>query len=409
MTLKVLQINTSDVVGSRFNNFDIRHLLAAEGVESAHLVWNKLSNSPDSRRFFDLPGARLANKVIGRLESMLSIHSRLQWQAYALALSNAYRTADIVHFHIIHDGYFSLDALRFLTRGKPSVWTWHDPWPMTGHCIYSLECERWQKGCGQCPSLDLPFAMRKDRTAEQFAWKKRVVAESRAQIVVASSHMRDMAARSPIAAGQSIEVIPFGIDLKRFHPVDPQPAQARLGVLPGRLVIGVRAFADSPYKGFEYVVEALRRLPNMGVPLTILTTHGKGHLNEFIGRHQVIDLGWVNDDATMMDSFAATDIFLMPSTAEAFGMMAIEALAFAKPIIVFEGTALPEVAGAPDVAIATPMRDAASLAEAIERLVRSPDERQRRGAAGRRWAETHYSDGDFARKMAALYRKVAQR
>ncbi|WP_248313035.1 glycosyltransferase [Bosea sp. F3-2] len=395
-------------MGSRFNNFDIRHLLAAEGIESTHLVWSKLSDSPDSRLFFEVPGARLANRVISRIESRLSIHSRLQWQAYALALSGAYREADLVHFHIIHDGYFSLDALPWLTRGKPSVWTWHDPWPMTGHCIYSLECERWREGCGQCPSLDLPFTMRKDRTAEQFAWKKRIVAKSRAQIVVASRYMRDMAAQSPIAAGQNIEVIPFGIDLTRFRPVDPQPARSRLGVLPGRLVLGVRAFADSPFKGFEYVVEALRQLPDTGIPLTILTTHGKGHLNEFIGRHQIIDLGWVNDGELMMDAFAATDIFLMPSTAEAFGMMAIEALAFAKPIIVFEGTSLPEVAGAPDVAVATPMRDVAALAAAIERLVQSPDERQRRGAAGRRWVEAHYSDIDFARRMSALYRKVVQ-
>lgn len=372
-------------------------------------MWNKLSDSPDSRLFFDVPGARLANNVIQRIESKLSIHSRLQWQSYALALTKAFREADLVHYHIIHDGYFSLDALPWLTRNKPSVWTWHDPWPMTGHCIYSLGCERWKTGCGHCPSLNLPFTMRKDRTAEQFAWKKRIVAKSRAQIVVASSHMRDMAALSPIAAGKSIEVIPFGIDLTRFRPVDPQPARARLGVLPGRLVIGVRAFANSPFKGFEYVAEALRQLPDLGVPLTVLTTHGKGHLNEFIGRHQIIDLGWVNDGALMMDTFAATDIFIMPSTAEAFGMMAIEALAFAKPIIVFDGTSLPEVAGAPDIAVATPMHDAASLAEAIERLVRSPDERQRRGAAGRLWVETNYSDVDFARRMSSLYRKVAQR
>jgi glycosyltransferase involved in cell wall biosynthesis len=350
----------------------------------------------------------LANKVIKRVESWLSIHSRLQWQAYALALSKAYREADLVHYHIIHDSFFSLDALPWLTHGKPSVWTWHDPWLMTGHCIYPLECERWLVGCGQCPSLNLPFPMRKDRTAEQFAWKKRIVAKSDAQIVVASRHMHDMAARSPIAAGRHIEIIPFGIDLKRFRPVDPEPARSRLGVLPGRLVLGLRAFADNPFKGLDFAVEALRQLPETDVPLTILTTQGKGHLNEFIGRHQIIDLGWVNDDATIMDTFAATDVFLMPSTAEAFGMMAIEALAFAKPIIVFEGTALPEVAGAPDIAVAIPMHDAAALAAAIERLVRSPEERQRRGAAGRRWIEERYSDVDFAHRMAALYRKVVQ-
>lgn len=407
--MRVLQINSSDVVGGRFNGFDIRDRLRDEGIESKHLVWTKLSSDPTSKAFLDWPGSRILNRAVGRAERQLSIHSRLQIQSFAVPLEREFREADVVHYHIVHDGFFSLDALPFLTRLKPSVWTWHDPWMMTGHCIYPLTCERWLKGCGSCPFLDLPFPMKVDKTQQQFDWKRRLVRKCDAEIVVASQYMRDLASRSPIAEGKRIHVIPFGIDLDRFNLDDNEGARRRIGVLPGRIVIGCRAFSNSPFKGFEHFREALRMLGKLGVPLAILTTHDKGQLDEFIGTHQVIDLGWVNDERLMVDAFMATDLFVMPSTAEAFGMMAIEAMACGKPIIVFDGTSLPEVTDAPRIGVVVPAGDTSSLTEAMRRLIESPDERHRRGAAGRIFAEDRYSDRLFSSRLAALYRDVAKR
>ena len=96
-------------------------------------------------------------------------------QSYSLPLHRAFREADIVHYHIVHDGYFGLDALPLLSRMKPSIWIWHDPWPMTGHCIYPASCERWKTGCGSCPMPNFPFAMRHDRTGQAFRWKQRLL------------------------------------------------------------------------------------------------------------------------------------------------------------------------------------------------------------------------------------------
>jgi len=81
--MKVLQINSSDVIGSRFNNFDIWHLLEAEGIQSRHLVWNELSDSASSSLFFDVPVRRKAANLAGRLETRLSVQSRLQYQSFS--------------------------------------------------------------------------------------------------------------------------------------------------------------------------------------------------------------------------------------------------------------------------------------------------------------------------------------
>jgi glycosyltransferase involved in cell wall biosynthesis len=405
--MKVLQINSSDVIGRRFNNFDIRHLLEAEGIESRHLVWNRLSDSPSSGLFFDVPGSRRATSLAGRLEASLSIHSRLQYQSFSLPLHQAFRDADLVHYHILHDGYFGLGALPWLSRLKPSVWTWHDPWPMTGHCIYPMSCRRWQIGCGKCPMLDLPFAMRQDKTAEAFRWKQKLIGRMDVNLIVASKHMRKMVELSPIGQNKPTHVIPFGIDLNRFSPRDPSASRARLGILPGRIVIGARVFPESPFKGFEFFVEALRRLGADVPPLAVVTTHGIGHLNEFIGRHQIIDLGWTNDEDLILDTYLAADFFVMPSTAEAFGMMAIEAMACGKPIIVFDGTSLPEITRAPDVGLAVPAANVDALAAAMRELAGSETQRHARGAAGRVVAEAHFDNRLFARRLGSLYQSIA--
>ena len=404
--MKVVQINSSDLIGSRFNGFDVRDLLSVEGIDSHHLVWNKLSDSGSSTLFFDLPGSRHFVKALGRLERVMSMHSRLQVNSFGLPFHRAFRDADVAHYHIIHDGYFGLGALPMLSRLKPTIWTWHDPWPLTGHCIYPLACKRWETGCGECPRLDLPFSMRRDRTAQNFQWKQRLFRKMDVDIVVASDHMRRMVEVSPIGAEKRVHLIPFGIDLKKFKPGESDAARSRLGVLPKRVVIGLRAFAGSPFKGFEYVVEALRQLGRLAIPITLLTTHDRGQLNEFIGTHQVIDLGWTNDERVILDTFKAADFFLMPSTAEAFGMMAIEAMACGKPVIVFEGTSLPDVTHAPDVGVSVPMGNVDALVDTMKRLIENVDEREYRGAAGRRVAEAYYGDELFAKRLANLYRSV---
>ena len=235
MSIKVIQINSGDLIGRRFNGFDLRPHLSDHGVTSKQLVyWNKQTDADFVSQAFSSPGHRYVTRAFTLFEKQLSLHARVQPHSWSLPYHREVREADIAHLHIIHDGYFSISALPFLARRKPTVWTWHDPWAMTGHCIYPLECDRWLNGCGSCPDLSLPFPMRKDKTAEQFEWKKKVYSETKAEIVVASTWMRDMALRSPLAEGFNINVIPFGLDLDNYKPRDRSEARLRLGVYPDR-------------------------------------------------------------------------------------------------------------------------------------------------------------------------------
>ncbi|SIR14598.1 Glycosyltransferase involved in cell wall bisynthesis [Rhizobium sp. RU33A] len=405
MAIDVLQINSGDLIGRRFNGYDLHPHLLSRGIRSSQLVyWNKQSDADFVSKAFDYPGNRYVTRGFMKLEQKLSMHARLQPHSWALPLHKRFRDADLTHLHIIHDGWLSLSALPYLARRKPTVWTWHDPWPMTGHCIYPLSCTRWTQGCGSCPDLTLPFAMLEDKTAEQYAWKKKIYSKMKAEIIVASEWMRAMVSKSPIAEGLKVNVIPFGLDLDRYKPADRQSARERLGIFPGRPVVFLRS-SSTPYKGLAEFVKAVERLaPDL--QLCIISLQEIGHFDKFIGKHQIIEFGWSNDEDLLLDAYAACDFFAMPSRAEAFGLMAIEAMACGRPVLSFDGTSLPGITFAPDAGLSVPMGDIQALARAIEWLARNPEDCERRGSLSRSLAEKHYDIREQARLTADLYERV---
>src|SRR5262249_47419662 len=150
---------------------------------------------------------------------------------------------------------------------------------------------------------------------------------------------------------------------------------------------------------------ALERLDTR-VPLCILTTRDKGRVNRFIAKHRIVELVCVNDDEVMLDSYKAADVLVMPSTAEAFGMMAIEAMACARPVIVFDGTSPPGTTLAPQMAYwcrpATLLRSLRRSSDWCE-TPRTAEE----GAAGRKLAAQNYDVVCFTTRWADIRRSVA--
>ncbi|CAO3990491.1 glycosyltransferase family 4 protein [Achromobacter mucicolens] len=377
--------------------------LEALGVSSKHFVWEQ---DRQEEGVVSLHGKllRKVNRLTRGVEKVLSLQSQLYSNGMHMRRMEAFREADLVHYHIIHSGFLSMQSLPAMTAEKPSLWTLHDPWAMTGHCIHPFSCQRWKTGCGQCPDLKTDFAIQRDTTALNFRLKRMAYRRSNFEILVASSWMENMVRQSPLMDDVPVHKVPFGLDLDFFKPGDQAAAKARLGIEPHRLVLCFRSVVND-FKGLQYVIEALDRLQTQ-VPICLLTLNDKGRIEKFKDRFQVVELGWTNDDSVMQDVYSATDLFLMPSLADSFGLMAVEAMACGKPTICFEGTALPEVVFTPEAGLAVPSRDSAALAAAMERLIGDPQERLARGARSRQLAEQHYDIRLQAERMVDVYERV---
>lgn len=405
--MKILQVTHTDLVGKRFNGYELSRHLRSVGHDSRNCVWRKESRDPGTWELWPTRYKTLLNTLWKSFERRTSVQALLHPAAFALAADRRFRWADVVHYHLIHTGFFSLAALPLLSRIRPAIWTLHDPWPLTGHCVHPGGCERWTAGCGNCPDLDTQWAVKRDRTALNWRAKKFLYRASKLDVVVSSRWMRDLVSRSPLMEGLRVHHIPLGVDLNVFRPLDTEECRRRLGVFPGSQVISFRA-SPSEFKGLDIITQCLRRLDS-NRPLCLITFNDRGLLDEFRGRYQIIDLGWVDDDELAATAYNASDVFLMPSQAEAFGLMAVEAMACGRPVVVCDGTSLPDTVFAPRGGIAVPRGDSDALLAVLKFLLGDDEVRRNLGQSALELAIRHYDFRDHAARLLGFYREISER
>lgn len=407
--MNILHVNNMDLVGGRFNGHDMQRMLNKIGHTANQMVMERIGEDSHTVLLSSYNGDQYLRRRIMQCEKELSLHGMLYPYFFRLMDDSLFKGADLIHLHLLHNYFGSLAVLPELSRRKPSVLTIHDPWIFTGHCIYPLDCERWKTGCGECEFLNLNFPMDEDRTALQWQLKKSCFSKADLDFVVASPYMMELAKESPIIRYmERVHLIPFGIDIQCFSPTrGKNKARQRFGIPKENFVLCFRA-DPSAYKGFESIKKLLDRLDRKQ-SVTLLAVGNQGMLTKYSGQFQVVDCGWITDDDLMADAYCACDIFLMPSVAEAFGLMAIEAMAVGRPVICFEGTSLPSVTHAPECGIAVPKGDVNGLLAAVQRLRDNPEEAQKRGRLGREIAEREYRFEDYVQRHIELYQEILRR
>ena len=205
-------------------------------------------------------------------------------------------------------------------------------------------------------------------------------------------------------------VIPLGIDLSKFTPTAEVKAAAaavreRLG---GPLVLGVGRLIY--YKGFEYLVEAMREVPGTLVLVGEGPLRGeleaKARALGLVGR---VHFAGAATEAELAAYLHACDAFVLSSVArsEAFGMVQLEALACGKPVV---NTALdsgvPFASRHGESGLTVPPRDAPALAAALRALFAEPARARAYGEAGRRRVEREFTHEVMAARTLALYEEV---
>jgi len=152
----------------------------------------------------------------------------------------------------MHNLDFDYNLLPFLSGMKPVIWTLHDPWLFSGHCIHSFNCEKWKEACGDCPYPDVPFPQEFDHSALDFEAKRIAIQNSQVTFVAASDWMLEKAKCSPVTAKKKVIKIPFGINQELFKRKNNADIRRKSGIPEDAFVLFFRADRN-PYKGLEMV------------------------------------------------------------------------------------------------------------------------------------------------------------
>jgi glycosyltransferase involved in cell wall biosynthesis len=163
----------------------------------------------------------------------------------------------------------------------------------------------------------------------------------------------------------------------------------------------------TPDKGYDLLLEAAPAIWAREPRAHIVLAGTPGQARELpraLADSRVRDLGPL-DDQEREDAYAACDVFVLPSQAEAFGLVVQEAWAYARPVVVSDIPTLRErVADAGGGLLSR--RDPDAFADAICRLLGDERLRRQMGAAGAAVAAAN-SWSDAARRTAAIYADAA--
>lgn len=214
---------------------------------------------------------------------------------------------------------------------------------------------------------------------------ERRLALRRARVWAVSRFTADLMIAAQGLRAERVQVIPNALD-----PLWPLPASPRPG---GKHLLAVaRLDPSDAYKGIDLTLAALARLADPP-PLVVVGDGADRARLEALAQTPVTFTGAV-DDATLQRLYADASAFVLPSTGEGFGLVYLEAMAHALPVIGARAGGTPEVVaeGVTGVLIAPGDRDA--LAHAITTIDPAM------GQAGRARAERDFLYPRYAADIA---------
>ncbi len=238
---------------------------------------------------------------------------------------------------------------------------------------------------------------------------RRCATRTDALVAVSAAVQRCLADQAQVPP-TSVQVIPNGIDTRRFRPDAAQRARMReaLAIADGEIVIGVIARLV-PLKGHRDLLDAVElAVRDTDVPLRLLII-GDGPERAALEAHAaqvglddvVTFLGERRDTDALL---AAMDIYALASLSEGMNLTLLEATAAGLPVVATTVGGNPEIVQDGATGLLVPASDATSFARALTALAHDAEARTRFGVAARARALHSFDERTMFAGYLSAYR-----
>ena len=259
---------------------------------------------------------------------------------------------DIIHLHNIHGYYLHYPTLmKYLAyeyKGK-IIWTFHDLWPITGHCAYysAVNCDKWMTGCNHCPNKKrYPVSLGLDGSRKNYEIKQKLFTSlSNLTITVPSEWMASQV-RQSFMGKYPVEVIHNGIDTAVFDhnkliadlDIESNKCADETAWSDKKILLSVASIWDER-KGLKDLVALSDKLSDDYVMVIVgLSKHQISRLPK-----GVIGIARTENIEELVSLYSRAHIFINPSLEESFSLVTVEALSCGCPCIVLDTSAVAEL------------------------------------------------------------------
>lgn len=339
--------------------------LRKRGVDAHFLVVQHPRNRHKNLEFIrELEASQVPVEVI---DSRLSISPWLIWKMAQLIRRQGF---DLLQTNLIHADVWGACIKSFFLPGLKLLSVKHG---------YS---EQYQTRHG----LD-PAHLKTDLMAVLTRWAGRYAD----RVISISEALNSFMTKGGLIAVEKALAIPYGFDFDHVTTA-VGPGGLRFGtpqfVVAGRVV---------PVKQHHLLLKVLPALIKQFPDLAVVMVGAGPLLEEMKKVSEELGLTnnvrWEGFRTNMHDYIRDSDLMVIPSAAEGFGLVVLEAWHHAKPVVAFDVPAINEIIDDGVNGVLVEPFDERRLLEALSRLIGSSDAMQRMGDAGRNKQQEHYGLG----------------
>jgi D-inositol-3-phosphate glycosyltransferase len=371
---------------------ELSRALGARGVSVDIFTRRQTADVPDVVEYS--PGARVVHVDAGPHRHIDKYDVLDYLPDFACAVQR-FRALTGASYDLIHSHYWLSGRLGLLFADR-----WGVPLVSTFHTLAQLKNRVAES------AAEREQAVRSEIERRTMVGSDRVVALT---AVDRQQMVRHYGALAPMA------VIPGGVDLARFRPIERKEARQALGFdASSRMLLFVGRIQR--LKGLEVLLRAFARMSDLDARLVVVGgQRGTGHESREISRLQQLAVKLNVADRTRFVGavshqhlplyYSSADVTVMPSSYESFGLVAVESLACGTPVVATRVGGLTSIVHDGETGLLVPWRDPDLFASALRRVL--GDEALRRHLAGQaRESVLDYGWERIADEHLALYADV---
>ncbi|WP_455674849.1 glycosyltransferase [Phocaeicola sp.] len=397
---KLYQINVVANSGSTGRIAEgIAHLALSDGFE-CYTAYGRWANRSDTHLY----------KIGNKIDIYFHVIQTRLFDRHGLASKRTTRKLiedigrvqpDIIHLHNIHGYYLNYPILfNYLSQlDIPIVWTLHDCWSYTGHCVHytAVGCEKWRHGCFACPNLaDYPQSLLWDSSGSNYKLKKDCFTSVKNMTIVTVSNWLASEVRESFLGKYPIKTIYNGLDIRKYHPIPVE--KSKYGWKDKFVILGVATFWNQR-KGLDDFIRLVEMLADD--ELIVLVGLSKEQIRKL--PNKIIGLERTENVQQLVELYSLADVFMNFSVEETFGLTSIESMACGTPALVFDSTACPEVVNK-DVGFVVSPHDMTAVQDVIKQIRRLGKNAYSQKC--RSYVLRKFNDRDRYEEYVSLYHKL---